>query len=148
MNNNDNNIDNIVKKKNNKVKNINVFNKNNIDDKNVITNNTKINNIRMIIKKSIIIIIMNLVFSFLLYTFSLPRSIFVYTPDKGTNRDKYFNQINYEDKKCRLWREMNTFPSISSLIGCAFSIFRLKTYEPTPSEVDIKRLVPRRHKKY
>ena len=44
---------------------------------------------------------------------------------------------------CRLWREKKTaFPSISSLIGRAFSIFRQKMDGPSPSEKDIKVSIP------
>ena len=45
-------------------------------------------------------------------------------------------------EKCRLWREINTFASISLLIGCILSIFRQKMYEPNPMERDIKGLIP------
>ena len=33
-------------------------------------------------------------------------------PSQGTNREKYFNRNNLKEK-CRLWREIKTFPSIS-----------------------------------
>ena len=77
-----------------------------------------------------------------IYTFSLAGNIVVYTPSKGTNREKYFNHINYKDKRCLLWREIYTIPSISSLIGRVFSIIRGKKHEPNPSELDIKVLIP------
>ena len=64
------------------------------------------------------------------------------TPSQGTNKQKYFNHNNYKDKRCRLWPEINTFASISSLIGCVFFIFRGKKYEPNPSEMDIKVFIP------
>ena len=76
------------------------------------------------------------------WAFSLAGNRIVYTPSQGTNREKNFNQINYKDKRCRLWREINTFPSISSLLGCVFSFFQRKKYEPNPSEMDIKLLIP------
>ena len=55
---------------------------------------------------------------------SLAGNIIVYAPNQGTNREKYFNHIIYQRKRCRLWREINTLPSISSLTGRDFSIFR------------------------
>ena len=45
-------------------------------------------------------------------------------------------------KKYRLWREINTFPSISSLMDRVFSIFRQKRYASNPSEMDIKVVIP------
>ena len=39
------------------------------------------------------------------------------------------------------WKK-NTFPLVSSLIGCTFSILQKKNYETNPSEMDIKVLVP------
>ena len=59
------------------------------------------------------------------YTFSLARNIIVYTPIQGTNREKYFDH-NSNNEKRRLGREINTSPSISSLMHCVFSIFRQK----------------------
>ena len=76
-----------------------------------------------------------------IYTFSLAGNIIVYTPSQGTNLEKYFNQINYEDEKRWLWEEINTFHSIPFLIDCAFSIIRQKIYEPNPLEKDIKLLI-------
>ena len=67
------------------------------------------------------------------FFFSLAGNIIVYRPSQGTNREKYFYHINYKDKRCRFWWEINTFPSISSLIGCVFSIFPRKKYEPNLS---------------
>ena len=74
------------------------------------------------------------------YTLSLMGSIIVYTPSRDTNSEKK-NHANYKDKKCRLWRKRNTFPSVSSLLSCAFSMFRRKMYELFTSETDIKRLI-------
>ena len=76
------------------------------------------------------------------YTFSLAENIIVYTPKQGTNTETYFNHINYKDKTYRLWWEINTFPTISSLLGCVFSIFRRKKYEPNQKWTS-KCLVPR-----
>ena len=44
--------------------------------------------------------------------------------------------------KCRLWREKNTLPSISSFTDRVFSIFRRKKYGSDPSEMDIKVVIP------
>ena len=66
----------------------------------------------------------------------------VYTPDQGTNREKYFNHINYQTERCRLWREINTFPSIPSLTDRVFPIFREKKVRSDPSEMDIKVVIP------
>ena len=88
----------------------------------------------------IMIIIKNSTFVSPIYTFSQAGNIIVYTPSQDTNREKYFNHINYKDKRCRLRQEINTFPSISSLRGSAFSIFHLKMNEPDPSQMDIKLL--------
>ena len=93
---------------------------NNIDNKNIISynininnnnnnNNNKNNNNSVLVSP--------------IYTFSLAANIIAYTPSQGTNRVKYFNHNNHKDENCRLWLEIYTFPSISSLIGCAFSIF-------------------------
>ena len=78
----------------------------------------------------------------LIYTFSRAGNIIVYTPSQSTNREEYFNYVHYKDKRCRLWREINTFSSISSLIGCVCSTFRRKKYKPNPSEMDMKVLIP------
>ena len=45
---------------------------------------------------------------------------------------------NTSKSECRLWWEINNFPSISSLIGRVLSIFRQKMEGPNPSELDIK----------
>ena len=47
--------------------------------------------------------------------------------------EKYFNSIIYQREGCRLWREINTLSSISSLTDRVFPIFR--------------QLFPRRHNK-
>ena len=65
-----------------------------------------------------------------IYTSSLAGNIINYTPSQGTNRENYFNCINYEDKRYRLWREVNTFPAISSFSGCVLSVFRRKNTSP------------------
>ena len=83
----------------------------------------------------------NSTFISLIYTFS-QQNIVVYMPSQGTNREWYFNHTNYKDKRCRLWRESNTFRSISPLMGCVFSIFRRKKYELNSSEMDIKLFIP------
>ena len=77
-----------------------------------------------------------------IYTFSLAGNKVVYTPSQGTIREMYFNHINYKDKRCQLWQEIKTFPSIHSLISCVFSIFRQKKYESNPSEMENKVLFP------
>ena len=43
---------------------------------------------------------------------------------------------------CRLWREINTLPSNSSLTDRVFSIFRQKKVRSDPSEMDIKVVIP------
>ena len=43
---------------------------------------------------------------------------------------------------CRLWRKINTLPSISSLTDRVFSIFRQKKVRSDPSELDIKVVIP------
>ena len=54
------------------------------------------------------IILLCPVLSFLLYTFFFAVNITVYTPNQGTNREKYFYQSKSK-LKCRLWREINSF---------------------------------------
>ena len=68
----------------------------------------------------------SLYFFFSYLFLSLAGNIIVYMPNQGTNREKYFNHITYQRKRCRLWREINTLPSISSLTDRDFSIFRQK----------------------
>ena len=68
--------------------------------------------------------------------------IIVYTPNQGTNREKYFNHTIYQRERCRLWREINTLPSISSFTDHVFSIFRRKKYGSDLSEMDIKIVIP------
>ena len=84
-----------------------------------------------------------------IYIFYLAGNIVLYTPSQGTKREKYINHINYKGTGGWLQREIITFPSISSLIGCVFSIFQRKKHEPNPSETDINInllcLLPRRH---
>ena len=63
---------------------------------------------------------------------SLAGNIIVYTPDQGTNREKYFNHIIYQRKGFPLWRELNTFPSISSLTD---RVFHLSTEKGTVRSV-------------
>ena len=58
---------------------------------------------------------------------SLAENKIVYTPDQGTNREKYFNHTIYQRKRCRLWREINTLPSIFSLTASFPSLDRKKT---------------------
>ena len=86
------------------------------------------------------ILITVLCFSYLYL--SLAGNIVVYTPNQGTNRQKYFNHNIYQRKGCRLWREINTLPSISSLTDRVFSISRQKRVRSDPSEMDIKVVIP------
>ena len=60
-----------------------------------------------------------------IYTFSLAGNINVYTPIECTNSEKCLTKLSIKEK-CRLWREINTSPSISSFIDRVFSIFRQK----------------------
>ena len=73
---------------------------------------------------------------------SLAGNIIVYTPDQGTNREKYFKYNIYQREGCRLWREINTLPSIFSLTDGVFSIFWQKKVRSDPSEMDIKVVIP------
>ena len=50
--------------------------------------------------------------------------------------------ILFTKEKCRLWREINTFPSISFLTDRVLSIFRQKRVRSDPSEMDIKVVIP------
>ena len=77
-----------------------------------------------------------------IYTVSLTGNIIVYAPSQGTNREKYSRNKQHRRLKCQLWRVINTSPSISSLIGRVFSIFRRKMDGPISSEKDIKVLIP------
>ena len=51
-------------------------------------------------------------------------------------------------KRCRLWREINTLSSISSLTDRILSIFRQKRVRSDPSEMDIKVVIPAPTHKY
>ena len=62
---------------------------------------------------------------------------FVYISNQITNREKYLH-IETTKWKHRLWWDLNTFSSISFLIGRVFSIFWQKTDEHKPSEMDIE----------
>ena len=55
------------------------------------------------------------------YTPSLEGSILAYTSSQGINREKY--KLKHESMKCRLLREINTFPAIHSLIGRFLFVF-------------------------
>ena len=72
----------------------------------------------------------------------LAGNIIVYTPSSGTTREKYFIKDNIKVKTPILAGKKTTFPSISSLIGRAFSILRPKMDRPNPSEMDIKVSIP------
>ena len=63
-------------------------------------------------------------------------------PDQGTNKEKYFNHVFLKRKICRLWREINTLPSISSFTYRVFSIFERKKNGSDPSVKDIKLVIP------
>ena len=45
--------------------------------------------------------IINSTFVSPIYTFSLAGNIFVYTPNQGTSREKYFNHIIYKGKNAK-----------------------------------------------
>ena len=79
---------------------------------------------------------------FFFYTFSLVGNIIVCTQSQGTNKDNYSYKMQHQRLKCHFWREINTFPSIPSLIRRVFSIFRRKMDGPNPSELDINVLIP------
>ena len=80
-------------------------------------------------------------FVFPFCTIFLALNITVYTPSQGTNRAKHFIIVTMKEK-CQLWRQMNNFPSFSSLKDHTFSIFRQKMYGPIPSDIDIQMLIP------
>ena len=84
----------------------------------------------------------NYTFFSAIYTFPWRENIIVYTPDEGKNREKYFNHNIYQREGCRLWREINTLLSISSLTDRVLSIFRQKKVRSDPSEMDIKVVIP------
>ena len=96
----------------------------------------------MVQYRKVTIYIIKIVLYFSYLYLSLAGNIIVYTPDQGTNREKYFNHIICQREKCRLWREINTFPSISSLTDRVFSIFRQEEVRSDPSKMDIKVFIP------
>ena len=81
-------------------------------------------------------------FVYPVYTFSSARNIIVYTPSRGTNREKHFNHIIYKRKMPTL--EGNKHPSIHFLFHRP-RLFHNSTenYGPNPSKMDIKALFPR-----
>ena len=76
-----------------------------------------------------------------IYTFSLAGNIIVCQPSKSTNRERYNYKIQHKRLKFRLWREINNFHSIPSLIGRVLLIFRPNKDRPNPSEFAITVLV-------
>ena len=89
------------------------------------------------------------IFNSPIYSFSLAGNIIVCTPCQGRIRKKYYGNKQQQRLKCRLWWEINTFPSFFFLIGRILSIFRRKKDGLNPSEIDIKVLLsPRRHSLY
>ena len=58
------------------------------------------------------------------------------------NKEKYFIHHNIKVENCDSGGKQTTFPSICSLKGRAFSIFRQKRQGPNPSELDIKMFIP------
>ena len=50
--------------------------------------------------------------------------------------------IKITKETCRLWRETNTIPFISSFTDRVFSIVRRKMYGSNPSQMDTKVLIP------
>ena len=79
------------------------------------------------------------------YSFYSAENISVCTPSQGTKRENYSYEIQHQMLKCRLWREINTYPSISSLKGRLLPIFRRKMDRPNTSEMDIEVLIPVKH---
>ena len=72
----------------------------------------------------------------------LAGNINVYPPGQGTNKEKYFVHHYIKVRNAEAGGKQTTFPSISSIIGRAFSIFRQKMDGPNPSEVDIEVFIP------
>ena len=48
----------------------------------------------------------------------------------------------FKEKGCRLWREINTLQSISSLTDRVFPIIRQEKVQSDPSKMDIKVVIP------
>ena len=90
---------------------------------------------------TIMIIVLFLYFRFSYLSFSLAGNLIVYTPGQCTNRDKYPQKVTSK-WGCRLWREMNIFPSISYLIGRVLTMFRQRIDGPNPVEMDSKVFIP------
>ena len=78
------------------------------------------------------------------YTFPWPETI-VYTPNGGVKGEKYHNNIVYQRKRCRLWREINTLPSTSSLTNRVLSILRRTNTGPVRRKWTSKWLFPHGH---
>ena len=77
-----------------------------------------------------------------IFTIPLAGNMIVCTPSQGTNREKDSRNKQHQRLECRLWRGIDTFPYISSLMGRVFSISRRKMDGPNPSKMDIKLLIP------
>ena len=83
-----------------------------------------------------------LYFHFSYLYFSPAGNITVYPPSQSTNREKYFQHYYFKVKNADSGGKWTTFPSISSIIGHAFSNFRQKMDGPNPAEMDIKAFIP------
>ena len=71
----------------------------------------------------------------------LVRNISFHSPIQRTNGEKFFNHVIYK-AKCRLWREINTSPSIFSFMERVFFITRRKKYGSSLSEMGITVVIP------
>ena len=93
-------------------------------------------------RKATIYILNNFTFIFPIYTFPW-RETKMFSRQIKVQRGKNTLIILFiEEKGCRLWRETNTFPSMSSLTDRVFPIFRQKKLRSDPSEMDIKVVFP------
>ena len=83
-----------------------------------------------------------MVLSFLLFIPFLGGNIIVYTPNQGTKREKYFNQIFYKGKNADFGgKETPLRPFLLSLTA-AFPSFDGRKYGSNLSEMDIKVVIP------
>ena len=70
--------------------------------------------------------------------FSLFSYSYLPKPSQGIKKEKYSHKLKHQRWKYQLWRELNTLPSFSTLIGCVFSISGRKIDGRNPSKMDIK----------
>ena len=68
--------------------------------------------------------------------------IIVCTLIQRTKVENYSYKNQHQNMKHRLWPEINSFPSNSSLIRSVLSMFRRKTDTAIPSKLEIDALIP------